>query len=214
MYFKNFPYTQYQFPDEKIRIIQNLSIRPHIVEEFIQDATNLQEFLVEEGMTPENIAFEEYGDAALHWIILLANNIFNLHTDWPKGQKHLHEFVREKYRVQKTANDSDVIMTDVEVDEFTEFVGTTTNNFQSYNSANVLMRPHHFEDANGVRYSYDTATGEAADSKGRVYVKPELFPISIFDYEFLLNEKRRTIVVPSKDTAIKMKRELGKLLNE
>jgi len=218
MYFKNFPYTQYQFPDDNIRIIQNLSLRATIVEEFIADGTGLQEYMIEDGTTPEIIAFDEYGDANLHWTILLANNILNVYEDWPKSSAHLESVLKDKYRVQMVG-DSEVTLTDTEVSEFIEYVGITgdsegSSQFQSTMSNGLIKKPHHFEDEDGNYFSFETALGDAVDARGRTVIKPKLFPVSIYDYEFKKNEEKRVIAVPTRDNAIRMKRELGKLLNE
>ena len=46
---------------------------------------------------PDNIAFKEYGDSNLDWVILLANNILNVHNEWPLPQNSLDEILLEKY---------------------------------------------------------------------------------------------------------------------
>ena len=46
---------------------------------------------------PDNIAFKEYGDSNLDWVILLANNILNVQDEWPLPQRSLDEILLEKY---------------------------------------------------------------------------------------------------------------------
>ena len=46
---------------------------------------------------PDNIAFKEYGDSNLDWVILIANNILNLQDEWPLPQNSLDEILLEKY---------------------------------------------------------------------------------------------------------------------
>jgi len=46
---------------------------------------------------PDNIAFKEYGDSNLDWVILLANNILNIQDEWPLPQNSLDEILLEKY---------------------------------------------------------------------------------------------------------------------
>ena len=46
---------------------------------------------------PDNIAFKEYGDSNLDWVILLANNILNVQDEWPLPQNSLDEILLEKY---------------------------------------------------------------------------------------------------------------------
>jgi len=46
---------------------------------------------------PDNIAFKEYKDSSLDWVVLLANNILNIQTEWPLPQRSLNEILLEKY---------------------------------------------------------------------------------------------------------------------
>ena len=46
---------------------------------------------------PDNIAFKEYKDSSLDWVILLSNNILNVQNEWPLPQNSLDEILLEKY---------------------------------------------------------------------------------------------------------------------
>jgi len=46
---------------------------------------------------PDNVAFKEYNDSALDWVVLLSNNILNVQSEWPLPQSALDEFLLEKY---------------------------------------------------------------------------------------------------------------------
>ena len=46
---------------------------------------------------PDNIAFKEYGDSNLDWVVLLANNILNVQDEWPLPQNSIDEILLEKY---------------------------------------------------------------------------------------------------------------------
>ena len=46
---------------------------------------------------PDNVAFKEYNDSALDWVVLLSNNIQNIQSEWPLPQSALDEFLLEKY---------------------------------------------------------------------------------------------------------------------
>lgn len=53
---------------------------------------------IEDGEKPETIAYKEYDDPNLHWVILLLNEIKNPLFEWPKTSINLNEFIDEKYR--------------------------------------------------------------------------------------------------------------------
>lgn len=132
MYFSRFPYIKYFFPDGEFRAYKNISIRPHIINRIKEYELNLIPYYVKEGELPDHIAYDAYNDSKLHWVIMLANDMLNLHTDWPKNPHQLKNFMDEKYRIQHTNNDSEIRLTDLELQRFLEFTGTTSNGFQSH----------------------------------------------------------------------------------
>ena len=52
---------------------------------------------VKEGERPEDIAFKYYGDARLHWVILMTNDITDRYYQWPMTQPQFEEFLADKY---------------------------------------------------------------------------------------------------------------------
>lgn len=216
-YFNPFPYINYQFPDDIVRLYKNVSVRPAIVDKLLASPANLESYTIGEGETPDTIAYDIYNNTDYHWVILLANNILNFYKDWPKDYKQFESFVQDKYRTQYDSDGTEVVLTDIQVQEFVEFAGSTSNNYQSHielgNGHYVRMRPHHFEDADGNEYSYHSASN-TRDAFGRTTTSIELFPISIYEYENKLNESKRDIVLPTKKLAERMQSELTGLVNE
>ena len=132
MYFSRFPYVKYYFPDGEFRTYKNLSIRPHIVERVKEYEYNLIPYYVEEGEMPDHIAYDKYGDPKLHWVIMMSNDMLNLHTDWPKDTQQFGNYLSAKYRKQVTNQDREIDLTDLELQRYVEFVGTTTNKYKSF----------------------------------------------------------------------------------
>ena len=214
MYFQQFPYLEYDFPDGVTRFFKDITIRPSIVTDVYGDSRNLREYVVEEGQSPEIVAYEVYGDPQMHWVIMLANNINNIYTDWPKSTNQFEQYLDNKYSRQKDSEGNTVILSGEDLDEFIEFTGSPSNNYQSYNSAGVLMKPAFFRDEDRNVYSFDTGTtANSFDAFGRAVVLPTLTPISIFQYEEELNEAKRVLQVPKKGIAQRMRTELSNLVN-
>jgi hypothetical protein len=59
--------------------------------------TDMMKYHIKDYDTPETIAYELYGDAELHWVIILINDIQNIEEDWPLGQMDFNLAVRKKY---------------------------------------------------------------------------------------------------------------------
>jgi hypothetical protein len=68
---------------------------------FRQDLRKYSEFydqyIIKDGQKPLDVAFEQYGDPALDWIILIFNNIKDINTEWPKSIYYLNEYIEQKY---------------------------------------------------------------------------------------------------------------------
>ena len=52
---------------------------------------------VQDGENPEDVAFKLYGDPELHWIILMTNNITDRYYQWPLTQPQFQEHLEDKY---------------------------------------------------------------------------------------------------------------------
>ena len=220
-YFKEFPLIQYEFPNGDTKIYKNLSIRPAFVDELKNDTTNLQAYTIQDGETPETIAFDVYQDESLNWVIMLMNDVMNLYTDWPQSERNLLDNLMKKYR---EVEDSDGVLrtlSDLEVTEYLEFVGSTSNNFRgaielsdSDNGPKVMLKPHHFIDEDGTYYSYESHF-VTTDVFGNTIDKPNtIIPISHKDYELSVNDGKREIFIPNPRLIGKIQRELGSLVNE
>jgi len=99
-YFEYFPLMAYDVKGTK-----NYKLLPHILKRvklragirsgvFIFD-----NYDVKDGEKPEDIAFKWYGDAELHWVILMTNNITDRYYEWPMSQPQFQEFIEDKYGV-------------------------------------------------------------------------------------------------------------------
>jgi hypothetical protein len=54
---------------------------------------------VQEGETPETIAFKWFGDTEYHWVILMTNNITDRYYQWPLSQPQFQTHLEDKYGV-------------------------------------------------------------------------------------------------------------------
>ena len=46
---------------------------------------------------PDNIAFKEYEDSSLDWVVLLSNNIIDPYFEWPLSVYDFNQFIKKKY---------------------------------------------------------------------------------------------------------------------
>ena len=97
-YFKPFPTIDYDpTGNNNHKTIKDILIRVKIKDAVKQNRAVFSKHDVKEGQRPEDVAFEQYGDAQLHWIVLMMNEMVNPYYDWPMGLRDLEKFVAAKY---------------------------------------------------------------------------------------------------------------------
>jgi hypothetical protein len=220
-YFSNFPYVAYEFPDGVIRNFKDISRRVAFVEAYSNLSRDMETYNIKEGDTPETLAHVFYGDVNMHWVIMTANNVLNVYKDWPKSSVQFDQFMAEKYATAKNNKGVAVVLTETQRQQYIEFVGIPATSFDSDLTLNdseyIVLKPHHFVDENGRQYTYDmviTDSDSRYDAFGNLFTLPTVTPVSIYDYEFELNEKKRDIVIPSAEIADQLKKELREKINE
>ena len=124
---------------------------------------------VQDGETPEMIAFKYYGDAELHWTILVINDIIDYYTDWPMSVQRFEQYMNDKYE-----NPAAVMM--YETTEVTDALGR-----QIVQAG--LRVPSNYQ----VTYYDGTASAG-------VTVNP-VSPVTYYQYEERLNSEKEKINV-------------------
>ena len=77
--------------------VKNLFKRGRIRPDLIGNLNFFTKYKIIGDERPDNVAFKEYKDSSLDWVILLANNIINVQDEWPLPQTSLDEVLLEKY---------------------------------------------------------------------------------------------------------------------
>ena len=101
-YFNLIPDFNYvsRLPDAKISDyirVKNFIRRGSIREDIKQNLTFFTKYSIKGDDRPDNVAYEIYENPNLDWIILLANNITHIPTEWPLPQIDFDRFMLEKY---------------------------------------------------------------------------------------------------------------------
>ena len=102
-YFNELPNISYpsllpsQSKIEERILVKNLFKRSKLRSDVDQAITAFNYYYVNEGIRPDILAEEIYGDSELDWVILTANNITNIRNEWPLDHNDLHEYMLDKY---------------------------------------------------------------------------------------------------------------------
>ena len=101
-YFNQLPDFEYvsRLPNAKIGdyiTVKNLFKRVFLREDIYQNLTFFKKYSVIGDDRPDNVAAEVYKDSTLDWLVLLANNIINIPSEWPLPQADFDRYLIDKY---------------------------------------------------------------------------------------------------------------------
>ena len=97
-YFSRFPLLAYDIKGDKVRKLLPDILRRVKLRALVRSGAMLfDKYDVKEGEKPEDIAYKWFGDAELHWVILMTNNITDRYYDWPLNAPQFAEFLTDKY---------------------------------------------------------------------------------------------------------------------
>jgi len=107
-FFSNYPRIAYDIsgtnstvPDYNVAV--NLLIRNKLKTAVEDDVAIYYPYIVPEGMRPDVLSFQYYGDTIYTWAIYLMNNIIDPYWEWPLSYKDLREYLIDKYGSIETA---------------------------------------------------------------------------------------------------------------
>ena len=97
-YFSRFPMLVYDIAgNENYKLLPNILRRVKLRQGIRSGSFLFDNYDVADGERPEDIAFKLYGDAELHWVVLMTNNITDRYYQWPLTQPQFQEHLKDKY---------------------------------------------------------------------------------------------------------------------
>lgn len=96
----NFAYVNRTKEEQNISdysIVKNLFKRAKLREDIFGNLNFFTKYKIIGDDRPDNVAYQVYGDSTLDWLILLSNNILNVHSEWPLSQVSFDKYLLEKY---------------------------------------------------------------------------------------------------------------------
>ena len=154
--------------------VKNLFKRGKLREDIFQDLAFFTKYSVLGDDRPDNVADLIYGDASLDWVVLIANNIVNIQSEWPMSQGDFNTYVTEKY-----------------ADEETLYSG-----IHHYEANEVKTSDGSIIIASGTRVSVGQSVSYFDDLSEQQIVRTDIAsPITNYMHEDKLNNDKRNIFV-------------------
>jgi hypothetical protein len=152
---------------------------------------------IQDGDTPEIVAYKYYGDAYRYWIVLFSNQMLDPQWDWPLNSINFQNYIVNKYT---TFNPYSTIH---------GYTQTTTQ--YDYNTQTTTVNK-----VNISQNTFNTFVPYNATvtlPTGKVSISKTVSSISYYQYELDLNESKRNINILNKQYVNQIESEFKKLMS-
>lgn len=211
-YFNYFPKTYYNSSDDSpgVDILTNLMARFKLNDTFKTNASVYYKYDVQDGDTPEIVAYKIYGSVEKHWIILLMNDMVDPQFDWPLDNKSLTVFIDKKYKGQQYANSS------------TSGAGLTWANQNTHSYYKIITSTYgstsqtqtiEINSSTYANLSTSNTTTILQDGN-QVTTSVSKDTKSYYRYEYDLNDAKRQIVILKPEFIFDLENEFRKVISE
>lgn len=180
-FFYNFQNITYYNKDAK-----NIIAKASIISDILSKSEQFYPYVIKDYERPDIIAYNEYGDEQLDWVIYFSNNIVDPYYDWPLFPEQFKEYLIKKYN--KT-----IYELQSQISHY-EYTGLTEETQENINRISWHMSIDTHSKLAGV--------GTSGWS-----------PVYVYDYEDRLNDEKRSIRLLNKLYVPQLKRELKKIFN-
>lgn len=194
-YFSNFPLVTYNGIS-----VRDVTRRTDFIDNILSNPYVFLPYTVKDGERPEDIAYHYYGSVNATWLVLMANNIIDPYTQWHMRSEVFHEYLISKYQEQSGMIGYDVIywtQNETILDNIVHYYKITENDVE------IRTSPDTFP------YLYDVQNNIV----GREVAEGWL-PLRIYDYETIINENKREILVVENQYYDQINKEFKRLIKQ
>ena len=200
-FFSYFPQTFYTLDDNPnaLDVITNINFRFVFDAAFKSNTAAYYEYIIQDGDTPEILAYKLYGSSERHWIILLYNDIIDPLFDWPLQQSVLNNFIENKYGSisWSQSNVKNYQKVTTRTDNYSGTVQTDIVNVDANTYANVIISTNSYTLGDGNSITVDVSKQTQ----------------SYYDYEVDLNDSKKTIKILQDQFVLPAEQEFKTIIN-
>jgi hypothetical protein len=191
-YFKNFPKIKY------FNVLStNISLRTAFIERLKLNASVFYPYIIEENETADGLATDYYGSPEYDWLIYLANNIIDPHTQWPKTYLQFESYIVKKYGSLEEAK-SQILF-------YRKNPDVSYINYDGSGFTNVPTSA-------GEKVSNNDDIRITSQTYSLIQDQINYYPVYAYDYEEELNEQKRNIFLIDNQFKVSASKELEDLL--
>lgn len=200
-YFNTLPKVRYADKNGVATIYTNLMARASVIPELLSSSLTFYEYDVQDGDTPEIVAYKYYGDINRFWIVMYCNQINDPLWDWPLSGNQFDKYIEAKYGADKD-----------DIHHYEKTISATNRTSGTDFDIKTTTETHVIDVT-----EYNTLFGHTTEqsytfSTGTVTIITSVRSVTNYEYELSLNEQKRSIKILNKNLANQLETEFMKLM--
>lgn len=192
-YFQALPLMLRTNEKGQTQTLVNLTARAALVQSLLKNPLMFYSYDIQEGETPEIIAHRYYDNSYRYWLILFANQMLDPQWDWPLTSAEFEKYMLNFTDPYTTVHHHEKIITQYDSKSMKTTVNKIIIGQSEYDSL--------VESTQTVTFPTSTVTITTTKNIESVY-----------EYEYKLNESKRTIKVIKEEYAPKVEEELATVM--
>ena len=174
--------------DPDFLFVKNIWRRAEILTEFKSQITIFNEITVRDGERPEDIATAFYNNPFYNWTVLIANDVVDVYSQWPRSITQLQDFINQKYdNPQATKHHVTTEVKDAKNNVIVEAGKVVASNYQvSYYNGTTTVTASPVVSVSNEQFEF-----EENAKKARIQIiKPQLIEDFVENYYSILSKGR------------------------
>jgi len=208
-YFNYFPNTPYFIGRDSTSLtnVKNIISRFTIDQRLKQNAVAYSKHRIKDGESPESLAYQLYGSAEKHWIILAMNDIVDPLFEWPLKEKNINKFIDKKYTSSANVGQTGMDWAKSNIHSYYKIITKT-------NSSNSISFKNKFTiDANTYTSLSSTTNNYSLSDNSTLTMNITKETKSYYDYNIELNENKREIILLKSEFVSGIEQELIRVMS-
>jgi hypothetical protein len=199
LYFNTLPKIFTPDQNGNFILLTNILTRAKLIEKLQDNPMLFYKYIIQDGDTPEILAEKYYGDPFKYWIILYSNQIMDPLWGWPLAYSTVDAnlniggflgYINSKYATAAAlAGQTPFAYTNTFVQEYQKITTTIDNYSDTTNIQTTSIDFATYSATNASETTYSIPSGSTCTVK----ISKNL--LTLFDYEFNLNEAKREIKI-------------------
>ena len=206
-YFDTLPKIVVTNNDGISTIMTNLMTRASIIPSIFKNPLVYYGYDIQEGDTPEIIAHKYYDDSYRYWVVLFANQLLDPQWDWPIPYTDFQKYIESKYEYDSVTHNWNVLNPYETVHHYEKIITQVDGGTNTTTVNKVVVDEAGYAD---VEASLGTTSYHLPTGTVTITISGNI--VNYYDYEFELNESKRSIKLLNQIYVDQLENELKKLM--